>query len=173
MHESISMNVVVFVALAFALASRLSGAFRRHCAPGSSGPSTAFRKIYEVLTRRASEPIPPGPEKVAAQALRCWYAPLSDSPPSLRPWHGGAGFPWTDPVSARNHVIATEEYGKRLIAQTTEFLGPDAADPKMRYTNSRLACASCHIGAGARTRQSEPGDGHHQLSPRFAAQQRQ
>ncbi len=43
---------------------------------------------------------------------------------------------------------ATEEYGKRLIAQTTEYLGPDVADPKMRYMDSRLACASCHIGAG-------------------------
>ena len=50
-------------------------------------------------------------------------------------------------------AIATEEYGKRLIAQTTETLGPDVADPKMRYTDSRLACASCHIGAGV-----EPGN---------------
>jgi thiosulfate dehydrogenase len=48
---------------------------------------------------------------------------------------------------------ATEEYGRRLIAQTTEYLGPDALDPKMRYTNSRLACGSCHIGAG-----TEPGN---------------
>jgi thiosulfate dehydrogenase len=48
---------------------------------------------------------------------------------------------------------ATEEYGKRLIAQTTELLGPDVADPKMRFTDSRLACASCHIGAGL-----EPGN---------------
>lgn len=52
-----------------------------------------------------------------------------------------------------NSVGATEEYGKRLIAQTTEFLGPDVADAKMRYTQSRLACASCHIGAGL-----EPGN---------------
>lgn len=43
---------------------------------------------------------------------------------------------------------ATEAYGKRLIGQTTEFLGPDVADPQMRYTHSRLACGSCHIGAG-------------------------
>jgi thiosulfate dehydrogenase len=48
---------------------------------------------------------------------------------------------------------ATEQYGYRLIAQTTEILGPDVADPKMRYTNSRLACGSCHIGAGL-----EPGN---------------
>ena len=48
--------------------------------------------------------------------------------------------------------IATEEYGRRLIAQTSEFLGPDVADPKMRYSSSHLACASCHLGAG-----TEPG----------------
>lgn len=48
---------------------------------------------------------------------------------------------------------ATEEYGRRLISQTTEYLGPDVPDPKMRYTNSRLACASCHINAG-----TEPGN---------------
>lgn len=53
----------------------------------------------------------------------------------------------------REPAMATEEYGKRLIADTTEILGPDAAEPKMRYTNSRLACASCHIGAGL-----EPGN---------------
>ena len=27
-------------------------------------------------------------------------------------------------------------------------MGPDVADPKMRHMDSRLACASCHIGAG-------------------------
>jgi thiosulfate dehydrogenase len=45
------------------------------------------------------------------------------------------------------------EYGQRLIAHTTEYLGPDVADAGMRFMDSRLACASCHIGAGA-----EPGN---------------
>lgn len=54
---------------------------------------------------------------------------------------------------ARNQVVATEEYGKRLIAETTDVLGPDVADPKMRHTAGRLACASCHIEDGL-----EPGD---------------
>jgi len=40
---------------------------------------------------------------------------------------------------------ATEDYGKRLISQTTEYLSS--------HMNSRLACASCHIGAG-----DEPGN---------------
>ena len=65
----------------------------------------------------------------------------------------GRRVPITEREPVRLPSIATEEYGKRLIAQTTEVLGPDVADPKMRYTNSRLACASCHIGAGV-----EPGN---------------
>lgn len=48
---------------------------------------------------------------------------------------------------------ATEGYGRRLISNTTEHLGPDIADAKMRFTSSRLACASCHLKAGL-----EPGD---------------
>lgn len=48
--------------------------------------------------------------------------------------------------------IATEEYGKRLIAQTTELLGPHNGDPKMVYSGSGLNCGSCHLGTGL-----EPG----------------
>jgi thiosulfate dehydrogenase len=66
-------------------------------------------------------------------------------------------------------AAATEEYGRRLISQTTEYLGPDVANPNMRRMNSRLACASCHLGAGA-----EPGtlslatafDRYPRISPR-------
>jgi thiosulfate dehydrogenase len=61
-----------------------------------------------------------------------------------------------------------EQYGKQLLSKTSEFLGPAAADPNMRFAGSNLACASCHLDAGA-----EPG----QLSltgamgkyPRFSA----
>jgi len=56
-------------------------------------------------------------------------------------------------ASSAAAIGATEEYGKRLISQTSEYLGPDVADPKMRHMDSRLACASCHIGAGV-----EPGN---------------
>ena len=48
---------------------------------------------------------------------------------------------------------ASEEYGKRLISETAAYLGPDVADATMRRMDSRLACASCHMGAGA-----EPGN---------------
>jgi len=56
--------------------------------------------------------------------------------------------------TARANVpdIATEEYGKRLLAQTPELLGPHNPDPKMRYSGSGLTCGSCHLGTG-----TEPG----------------
>jgi thiosulfate dehydrogenase len=49
-------------------------------------------------------------------------------------------------------AIATEDYGRRLIAQTSELIGPDHPDPAMRYTGSRMSCGSCHLGTG-----TEPG----------------
>lgn len=56
------------------------------------------------------------------------------------------------PSNAKAPDIATEEYGKRLLAQTSELLGPDNPDPKMRYSGIRLSCGSCHLGTGL-----EPG----------------
>lgn len=48
-------------------------------------------------------------------------------------------------------AIATEDYGRRLIAQTAEFIGPDQSDPAKRYTNARLSCGSCHLATGTET----------------------
>jgi thiosulfate dehydrogenase len=45
-------------------------------------------------------------------------------------------------------VEATEEYGRRLLAHTSELLGPDHPDEGRRYSGSRLACGSCHLGTG-------------------------
>jgi thiosulfate dehydrogenase len=42
----------------------------------------------------------------------------------------------------------TEEYGRRLIAQTSWLMGPDHPDPARRFTGNRLNCASCHLDAG-------------------------
>jgi len=56
--------------------------------------------------------------------------------------------PGTAGVATR---MATEEYGRRLLSQTSELLGPDHPDPNMRYTGSRMACSSCHLGAGTET----------------------
>ena len=56
-------------------------------------------------------------------------------------------------TASASPLSTTEEYGRRLISQTPEYLGPDVADAKMRQMHSRLACASCHIRAGV-----EPGN---------------
>jgi thiosulfate dehydrogenase len=42
----------------------------------------------------------------------------------------------------------TEEYGRRLIAQTSWLMGPDHPDPARRFTGNRLNCASCHLDSG-------------------------
>jgi thiosulfate dehydrogenase len=44
--------------------------------------------------------------------------------------------------------IATPEYGRRLIANTAELLGPDQPDAARRYSGARLACGSCHLRTG-------------------------
>lgn len=49
-------------------------------------------------------------------------------------------------------TMATEEYGRRLVMETSMLMGPDQPDPALRYTGSRLQCGSCHLKGGA-----EPG----------------
>jgi thiosulfate dehydrogenase len=55
-------------------------------------------------------------------------------------------------AAGNGRSFATEEYGQRLIARTSELIGPDHPDPAMRYSGTRMACAACHLGAG-----TEPG----------------
>jgi len=45
---------------------------------------------------------------------------------------------------------ATADYGRRLLRETAALMGPDQADPDMRYTGSHFACASCHLDSGAK-----------------------
>lgn len=54
--------------------------------------------------------------------------------------------------NANAPVIATEDYGKRLVSETADLLGPHTASTRMRYSGSGLTCGSCHLGAGL-----EPG----------------
>jgi thiosulfate dehydrogenase len=42
----------------------------------------------------------------------------------------------------------TEEYGRRLIAETAWLIGPDNPDPARRFSGSRLNCGSCHLDTG-------------------------
>jgi thiosulfate dehydrogenase len=73
-------------------------------------------------------------------------------------------------ATAKAPAIATEEYGKHLLGNTPEYLGPDVPDPKMRYTSSRLSCGSCHLGVGTEPGTlSLPAAFHHypRFSPRY------
>lgn len=47
-------------------------------------------------------------------------------------------------------AAATVEYGRRLLRDTAALMGPDHADPAMRFTGSRLACSSCHLESGTK-----------------------
>ena len=49
-------------------------------------------------------------------------------------------------------TIASEEYGRRLLTDTSRLMGPDHEDPARRHAGIRMACASCHLGGG-----TEPG----------------
>ena len=42
----------------------------------------------------------------------------------------------------------TPEYGRRLLRETTRYLGAGQADPAMRYSGNGLDCASCHLESG-------------------------
>ncbi|WP_060826747.1 c-type cytochrome [Sulfurospirillum cavolei] len=41
-------------------------------------------------------------------------------------------------------------YGKALVQETYKYIGPEVADPKMRYAGNNLACNSCHLDAGTK-----------------------
>ncbi len=42
-------------------------------------------------------------------------------------------------------------YGRRLVAETPALIGPEVADPAMRFAGNNLACASCHVDAGRKS----------------------
>jgi thiosulfate dehydrogenase len=39
-------------------------------------------------------------------------------------------------------------YGRDLVTETYAHLGPEIADPEMRYSGNNLSCQNCHLGAG-------------------------
>jgi thiosulfate dehydrogenase len=47
-------------------------------------------------------------------------------------------------------IEATAEYGQRLLRDTAKYIGPDHDNPEMRYSGTRMACASCHLEIGTK-----------------------
>jgi len=57
------------------------------------------------------------------------------------------------PATSENDSVpaaATAEYGRQLLRKTSALLGPDHENPEMRFTGSRIACASCHLDTGTK-----------------------
>lgn len=44
----------------------------------------------------------------------------------------------------------TVRYGKLLFNESYKYMGPEVANPKMRYTGNNFACSSCHQAAGTK-----------------------
>ncbi len=51
------------------------------------------------------------------------------------------------PMDAFGQTVRT---GRDLIVHTAATIGPDAADPAMRFSGNGLECQSCHLDAGTR-----------------------
>ncbi len=66
-----------------------------------------------------------------------------------------AGGLWSAERSATNALASvpaavTAEYGRYLLRETPEYIGPDHENPELRYSGNHLACASCHLDIGER-----------------------
>lgn len=69
-------------------------------------------------------------------------------------------------------------YGRRIVERTYAVIGPEVADPRMRYAGNNLACASCHrdggrvarglalVGVSAKYPKPLPGGGAESLADR-------
>ena len=75
----------------------------------------------------------------------------------------GAERPPALPDGASVPAAATEDYGRRLIAQTAELLGPDQPDADRRLIKSRLNCGSCHLATSRREQRRERVDEFRQV----------
>lgn len=49
---------------------------------------------------------------------------------------------------AAGNVAKDVEYGYRLLAETSKWMGPMAEDPKMHFSGNNLSCTNCHLKAG-------------------------
>ncbi|TLP71894.1 c-type cytochrome [Maribacter sp. ACAM166] len=54
-----------------------------------------------------------------------------------------------DAISERSTMSDKVSSGYYLIAETSKYMGPMAENPKDRFSGNNLACANCHLKAGA------------------------
>ena len=80
------------------------------------------------------DPEPPRPDSSAASL-----------PPRAWPDYSVNGPGFTVPDGTDGGLIA---YGHELVAHTFGAIGPEVADPAMRFAGNNLACQNCHLDAG-------------------------
>jgi len=52
------------------------------------------------------------------------------------------------PGRSAGQDFTSADYGRSLVVETFALIGPEVADPAMRYAGNNLACQSCHIHGG-------------------------
>lgn len=62
------------------------------------------------------------------------------------------------------------KYGHALVTETHKYIGPEVADPAMRYAGNNLACQSCHLNAATQP-YSMPWVGVHSVFPQYRARE--
>jgi len=70
---------------------------------------------------------------------------------AANPSPAGALPPWRVPDIAAlpdDDFGKAARYGRALIQHTSALIGPDAADPAMRFSGNGLECKNCHLEAG-------------------------
>lgn len=104
--------------------------------------------------RHPAPPPAPGPTLVYSPEA----APLAASPPATSALGASPAVPVRAPaVAALPDADAlpdtvwgqTVRLGRDLLARTYALVGPEVEDPAKRYAGNNLACANCHLGAGA------------------------
>jgi hypothetical protein len=95
-------------------------------------------------TAMTSVPLAPKPLPTATNATKP-RLPAATLSARLAPWK------IPDPEKLPDDSFGRSvRYGRDLIAHTSALIGPDAADPLMRYSGNGLECQSCHLDAGTR-----------------------
>lgn len=124
----LSMMTTAYAAVALAGLTLLlvNPSGRNPAPPAPAGPVLVFNP--EAAPAVAPAPVAPAPVAPAAPATTAALPDADALPDSV----------WGQTVRR----------GRDLLARTYALVGPEVADPAMRYAGNNLACANCHLGAG-------------------------
>jgi thiosulfate dehydrogenase len=82
-------------------------------------------------------------QRLVAALVLAWIGGIAAAQPGQLTWR----VPDADalPAGAWKDVVL---YGRRLFTETSAVIGPEGANPAMRYAGNNLTCQSCHLVAG-------------------------